>query len=188
MYTFSSELEKLSDMLVENFQDDINSMAKKKKNNPSNLHAYFNECMRPSVKYWANHRNLLPIFKKTVIDDENISNLAEEDDEDVDILIIGPTNSGKSQLIKCISDEYSEINDNFYKLTKTLNAEVTPVKFRTKPLKIQEINWSFLKSWHHYYTDAKMVFFVCDISDKSRYSPTLIEVMQLIPKFRKPIA
>jgi len=144
--------------------------------------------MKPSLNYWHKHRSLLPVFKKPEPTKSEENKVQLEDEEDVDILIVGPINSGKSQLMKCLSDEFKEISDKFYKVEKTVSTEIFPIKFKDKPLNVQEVNWSFLKSWHHYYEVAKMIFFVCDISDKANYSPTIIEMSQLIPKFNRPMA
>ena len=79
-------LEKTSDMLIAGFQDDI----KAKKNTKSSVHLnlYFQDCMKPSLRYWALHRSNLPIFKKNVINmglnDPNQEPI-EEDEQVTDI-------------------------------------------------------------------------------------------------------
>lgn len=172
MYSFATDLEKMSNMLIQGFQNEIESTKKSKQN--VMLSNYFQDLMKPSLKYWISHKATLPMFKKIKPVKQGQSEI-EEEEEDVDILILGTSNSGKSQLIKCLTSDSEPITDDFYKLTKTLSADVTTIEFKKGLLKVQEVNWSFLKSWHHYYTDAKILFFVCDVSDKASYSSALIE-------------
>jgi predicted GTPase len=182
-------LEKTSDMLIAGFQDDIK--LKKTATLPIPPNQYFIDCYKPSLKYWSSHRSTLPVFKKQVINvalpQTNNADL-EEDEQFRDILIIGPFNSGKSQLIKCFSDDHSKITDSFYKLPKTLNAEDCQIKFQKRPLEIMEVNWSFLKGIKNYYEDSKILFFICDVSDRASYSSILLVLMELIKGFDRPIA
>jgi GTPase SAR1 family protein len=119
------------------------------------------------------------------IEDKNILSSNVKDLLDIDLTLLGTYSSGKTTILKLLTQGYSE---DMYNLPRVTGTEINRVIMEGLEIKVREMSWNLVKSWPSVYKESKVIVFVVDATDELSLCEAYVELVSILKNFNRPVA
>lgn len=108
-----------------------------------------------------------------------------KDHLEIDIILLGTYASGKTTVLKLLTEGYTP---NMYDLPRVTGTEITKTQMEGFKIKVREMSWNLVKSWPSVYKESKIMIFMVDGTDEAAFASAYIELLSILKNFPRPIA